>query len=122
MTYLKDSYKKFLNNSGDAPLAANVSLIYVPTTTRIDGADAVKNHVSRQARIVKKTSEQVINAIESSNALCLDIEVTLAFVEGGGAYLPTMDDNFLIDRVATIPTVSSPRPHGPGLSQSTIPC
>jgi len=122
MTYLKDSYKKFLNNSGDAPLAANVTLIYVPTTTRIEGADAVKNHASRQARIVKKKSEQVISAIESSEALCLDIETTFEFVQGGGAYLPAMDDNFLMDSVATIPTVSIPISHYPRLSKSAIAC
>ncbi|KAJ5310701.1 uncharacterized protein N7443_003162 [Penicillium atrosanguineum] len=103
MTYLQDSYKKFLNK-GNAPLAANVSLIYVPTTTRIDGADAVASHVRRQASIVEKQSEDIISVIESSNALCLDIDVTLKF-NGGGAYLPTMDDNFLADSVANISTL-----------------
>ncbi|KAJ5675087.1 uncharacterized protein N7477_005021 [Penicillium maclennaniae] len=103
MTFLQDSYKKLLNK-GNAPLAANVSLIYVPTTTRIDGADAVASHVRRQASIVEKQSEEIINVIESSNALCLDIEVTLKF-NGGGAYLPAMDDNFLADSVANISTL-----------------
>lgn len=118
MTYLQDSYKKFLNK-GNAPLAANVSLIYVPTTTRIDGADAVASHVRRQASIVEKQSEEIINVIESSNALCLDIEVTLKF-NGGGAYLPAMDDNFLADSVANISTVNSPRSRSLGFSKSTI--
>jgi hypothetical protein len=122
MTFLQDSYQRFLQKKKDAPapLAANVSLIYVPTTTRIDGADAVKDHLSRHAKIVEKQSEQVINVIESSNALCLDIETTLRFTQGGGVYLPAMDDNFLADSVATIPTVNSPRSHYPSLSKSTI--
>ena len=119
MTYLQDSYKKLLNK-GNAPLAANVSLIYVPTTTRIDGADAVTSHVRRQASIVEKQSEEIINVIESSNALCLDIEVTLKF-NGGGAYLPAMDDNFLADSVANISMVNSPRSRSPRLLQKYDP-
>lgn len=109
MTYLKDSYQKFLANPRSAPLAPNVSLIYVTSTTKVEGADAVATHVSRQSGIVKKKSEQVISAIESSDSLCLDIETTLEFLEGGGSYLPSLDDNFLADRVVTFPTVNTPR-------------
>ncbi|OOQ89894.1 hypothetical protein PEBR_08135 [Penicillium brasilianum] len=105
MTYLKDTYQRFLASPRNAPLAANASLIYVPTTTKIEGADAIATHTSRQASIVRKKSDQVLNAIESSDALCLDMETTLEFLEGGGAYLPSLDDNFLADRVVTIPTV-----------------
>lgn len=108
MTYLKDSYQKFLATPRSAPLAPNVSLIYVTSTTKVEGADAVASHASRQSAIVKKKSEQVISAIESSDSLCLDIETTLEFLEGGGAWLPSLDDNFLADRVVTIPTVHSP--------------
>jgi hypothetical protein len=109
MTYLKDSYQRFLANPRTAPLAANASLIYIPTTTKIEGADAIATHTSRQASVVKKNSDRIINAIESSDALCLDMETTLEFVEGGGAYLPSLDDNFLADRVVTFPTVNNPR-------------
>lgn len=120
MTYLKDSYQKFLANPRSAPLAPNVSLIYVTSTTKIEGAEAVATHVSRQAAIVKKKSEQVISAIESSDSLCLDVETTLEFLEGGGAYLPSLDDNFLADRVVTFPTVNSPRSHTPDWLKSTV--
>lgn len=109
MTYFKDSYQRFLANPRTAPLAANASLIYVPTTTKIEGADAIATHTSRQASVVKKKSDRIINAIESSDALCLDMETTLDFVEGGGAYLPSLDDNFLADRVVTLPMVNNPR-------------
>ncbi|KAJ5222846.1 uncharacterized protein N7469_009086 [Penicillium citrinum] len=105
MTYLKDSYQKFRANPRNAPIASNVSLIYVPSTTRFDGADAVAAHTSRQSAEVKKKTESIISAIESSDSLCLDIETTLEFLEGGGAYLPSFDDNFLADRVVTIPTL-----------------
>ena len=107
MTYLKDSYQKFRANPRNAPIASNVSLIYVPSTTRFDGADAVAAHTSRQSAEVKKKTESIISAIESSDSLCLDIETTLEFLEGGGAYLPSFDDNFLADQVVTTPMVSS---------------
>ncbi|KAJ5763008.1 hypothetical protein N7533_001689 [Penicillium manginii] len=105
MTYLKDAYSKFRANPRHAPVAANVSLIYVPSTTRIDGADAVASHTSRQSAHLRKKSEKIISEIESSDSLCLDIETTIEFLEGGGAYLPSFDDNFLADRVVTFPTL-----------------
>ncbi|KAJ5475273.1 hypothetical protein N7539_008339 [Penicillium diatomitis] len=105
MTYLIDSYQRFLASPRNAPLATNATLIYVPVTTKVEGADAIATHTSRQSHIVKKTSDKVMNAIESSDALCLDMETTLHFVEGGGVYLPSLDDNFLVNRVVTFPTI-----------------
>ena len=120
MTFFKDNYNKFLANprNPDVAVATNVSLIYVPTTTSIEGKDAVITHASRQSAIVKKKAEQIINAIESHDSLILDIETTLEFLEGGGAYLPSLDDNFLADRVATFPTVGSADDMPKLLSQS----
>ncbi|EAW15210.1 uncharacterized protein ACLA_058720 [Aspergillus clavatus NRRL 1] len=102
---LKSVYQKFLANSRSASLAADASLIYITTTTQFDGADAVVSHLTKQESIVKRKSAEIIGAIESSDSLCLDVETTLEFVSGGGAYLPSLDDNFLADRVATFPTV-----------------
>ncbi|RAH56455.1 hypothetical protein BO85DRAFT_50398 [Aspergillus piperis CBS 112811] len=102
---LKDVYQRFLANPASAPLASNASLIYITTTTKLDGASAVVSHLTKQQRIVKTRSENVLDVIESANSLCLDIETTLEFVSGGGAYLPSLDDNFLADHVATFPTV-----------------
>ena len=115
MTYFRDNYNKFLTNprNPDVAVATNVSLFYVPTTTSFEGKDAIITHLSRQSGIVKKKAEQVINAIESYDSLILDIETTLEFVEGGGAYLPSLDDNFLADRIATFPTVKSPNELAP---------
>ncbi|KAJ6015340.1 hypothetical protein N7540_009931 [Penicillium herquei] len=104
-TYFHTEYRKFLVNPKSAKVAANVSLFYVASTTKFQGSDSVITHLSRQSGIVKKKSEQIINAIESSDSLVLDIETTLEFLEGGGAYLPSFDDNFLADRVVTIPTL-----------------
>lgn len=47
----------------------------------------------------------MLHCIESENEICLDVETTLEFVTGGGAYLPGLDDNFLADRVVTFPIV-----------------
>lgn len=109
MSYFHTEYRKFLANPRTAKVAANVSLFYVASTTKFEGSDSVVTHLSRQSAIVKKKNEDIINAIESSDSLVLDIETTLEFIEGGGAYLPSLDDNFLADRVVTIPTVNIPR-------------
>ncbi|KAJ5153817.1 Nucleic acid-binding OB-fold [Penicillium coprophilum] len=105
MSYFKTEYQRFLDNPRTAKLADDVSLIYVPTTTKFEQADNVITHVLKNANIVKTKSNQVISAIEGSDSLCLDMETTLEFTEGGGVYLPSLDDNFLADRVATFPTV-----------------
>ncbi|OJJ46104.1 hypothetical protein ASPZODRAFT_2054804 [Penicilliopsis zonata CBS 506.65] len=102
---LKEVYQKFLADPRSAPLAPDVSLIYITTTTTVEGAEAVVGHLSRQHNVVKKKAEDVIGAIESADSLCLDVETTLEFVSGGGAYLPSLDDNFLADRVATFPAI-----------------
>ncbi|CAG7922671.1 unnamed protein product [Penicillium olsonii] len=105
MSYYKTEYQRFLANPKSAKLAGDVSLIYVPTTTKFDQPDNVITHVVKQSQIVKTRSHTVISAIEGSDALCLDMETTLEFREGGGAYLPSLDDNFLADRVVTFPTI-----------------
>jgi hypothetical protein len=109
MSYYKTEYQRFLDNPKTAKLAGDVSLIYVPTTTKVERSDNVITHVLKQTHVVKTRSHKVISAIEGSDALCLDMETTLEFKEGGGAYLPSMDDNFIADRVVTFPTVNSPR-------------
>ena len=39
----------------------------------------------------------------------MDVEITIEFLTGGGAYLPGLDDNFVADRVVTFPMVSATR-------------
>ncbi|KAA8648487.1 hypothetical protein EYZ11_002000 [Aspergillus tanneri] len=101
----KDLYQRFLVGPKPAALAPDVSVNYITTTTTVDGADAVFNHFTKQEHVVKCKSQQVIDAVEGPNSVCVDVETTLEFVSGGGVYLPSMDDNFLADRVATFPTV-----------------
>ncbi|CAI7590390.1 unnamed protein product [Penicillium glandicola] len=105
MSYFKTEYQRFLDNPRSAKLADDVSLIYVPTTAKFEQADNVITHVLKNAKVVKTKSNKIISAIEGSDSLCLDMETTLEFTEGGGVYLPSLDDNFLSDRVATFPTI-----------------
>ncbi|XHG03333.1 hypothetical protein AWENTII_006644 [Aspergillus wentii] len=103
---LKDLYQRFLADPRSVPVAADISLIYVTTTTRVDKADFVVNHlIKQQQKVVEKKSEKVIDVVEGPDSLCLDVETTLEFLSGGGAYLPSIDDNFLADRVVTFPTI-----------------
>lgn len=102
---LQAVYERFLTSPSAAPLGRDVSLNYITTTTVINGADAVLSHLKSQQRIVEKKSDKTLSAIETPDALVLDVDTTLEFVSGGGAYLPSLDDNFLADRVVTFPTV-----------------
>lgn len=100
-------YRRFLNDFQSASLASDLSLCYIPTTTKVEGADEVRSHLSKQQRIVKTKAQNVLDVVEGSHSLCVDVETTLEFDNGGGAYLPSLDENFLIGRVASFPTVKS---------------
>ncbi|KAL4752131.1 hypothetical protein BDW72DRAFT_75566 [Aspergillus terricola var. indicus] len=101
---LKDVYQKFLAAPSSAFLASDVSLIYITSTTEINGADRVIKHLSKQQEL-KINSQTVLDTVQGSNALSLDIETSLQFLTGGGAYLPNLDETFLFDRVAKFPTI-----------------
>lgn len=105
---LQDVYQAFLADPKPASLAPDASLLYITTTTKFDQADAIISHLQKQRNVVKKKSETLIHAIEGAHSLCVDVETTLEFVTGGGAYLPSLDDNFLADRIATFPAVCGP--------------
>lgn len=101
----KDLYQRYLASPRTASLAADVALNYIPTTIKVEGADAVLHHLTRQDHVIKTKSETILDAVEGNASICVDVETTVEFVSGGGAYLPSLDDNFLSDRVATFPTV-----------------
>jgi len=102
---LRDTYTRFLATPSSGALADNASLHYVTTTTSINDATAIIKHLSVQEKLLKKTKEKVLNVIESSNGLSVDMETTIEFTNGGGAYLPGLDDNFVTDRTVTFPMV-----------------
>lgn len=99
-------YESFLNRPDASALAPNASLHYITTTTSINESTAIIKHLQAQDKLIKKKSETVINTVASGNAIVLETETVLEFVRGGGAILPNMDDNMLVDSIVTIPFVS----------------
>ena len=105
MTSLKSIYRSFLASPNASALNNDASVNYVTTLTTINSAAAIIKHYAAHQKVLTKKEEKVLSCIEGSNALCLDVETTLEFTTGGGAYLPGLDDNFLADRVVTFPMV-----------------
>lgn len=103
---LSTTYQKFLASPSADALAEHASLNYITTLTTINDSLAILKHLTAQAKQLNKKEEKTIGAVEGNNGLCLDVETTLEFVSGGGAYLPGLDDNFLADRVVIFPVVS----------------
>ena len=103
---LQSLYQGFLANPSASALAEAASFNYITTLTTIHEPAAIVKHLAAQNKELRKKQENVIGSIESSDAVCLDVETTLEFVSSGGAYLPGLDDNFLADRVVTFPVVS----------------
>ena len=108
---LLTNYKQFLADPKSTPLAPNASLIYITTAAKFDQPDAILTHLSKQEKIVKKKGvDTILDAIEAPGSLFVDVETTLEFVTGGGAYLPTLDSEFIADHVVTFPMVLTAAP------------
>ena len=106
MSSLNAIYQSFLTNATASSLSNDAaSLNYITTLTTINSATSIIKHVAAHQQVLKKKRETVLHCIESEDEICLDVETTLEFVTGGGAYLPGLDDNFLADRVVTFPIV-----------------
>jgi hypothetical protein len=104
---LKSIYQRFLEVPNPISLSDNASLHYVTTLTSFSGSTAVVRHLETQnKKVVRTKSAKVITAIEGHRSLALEVETVLEFISGGGAYLPGLE-NFIVDKIATIPTVSS---------------
>ena len=97
---LASAYQSFLASQNPALLAKDASLHYITTLTSFSDAATVVTHLATQQKI-----EKLLSTIEGHNALCMEVETTIEFISGGGAYLPGLDDNFLADRVVTFPVV-----------------
>ena len=103
---LQARYQSFLAKPTVSLLSAEASLNYITTLTTVNTNVGIIKHLASQEIALKKEEEKVISSIEGDNAICLDVETTLEFVRGGGAYLPGLDENFLSDRVVNFPVVS----------------
>ncbi|CAG8977199.1 hypothetical protein HYALB_00006736 [Hymenoscyphus albidus] len=102
---LQTVYQQFLATNDASLLATDASLHYITTLTTVNGAGAIGKHLSGQLYELKKKEEKVLDAVESSNALVVEVHTTIEFLTGGGAYLPGLDDNFLADRTVTFPVI-----------------
>ena len=102
---LSNIYQSFLATPNPDALANDATLNYITTLTTFTDSGPIVKHLTSQQRALKKNKEKVLCAIENSYAVYLEIETTLEFVTGGGAYLPNLDDNFLTDRVVIFPIV-----------------
>lgn len=102
---LKVIYDRFLADPASAALAQDVQLIYITTTTTVTGADAVRKHLATQKKIAEPKSHKILSVVEASDAVVLDVEWNIEFITGGGAYLPSLDENFLVGRIVKFPSV-----------------
>lgn len=103
---LKAIYQRFLDNPNPISLSDNASLHYVTTLTSYTEPAGIIRHLETHGKkIVKTKSTRVISAVEGHDALAIEVETVLEFISGGGAYLPGLE-NYVVDKIATIPTVS----------------
>ncbi|PGH03354.1 hypothetical protein GX51_04085 [Blastomyces parvus] len=102
---LKAVYERFLAEPAAASLSADAALHYIPTTSTFSHPEPIAKHFTTQSRLLRKKAEKIVHAVEGARSLCLDVETSLEFIAGGGAYLLELDDNFLVDRVVTVPIV-----------------
>lgn len=101
---LAAKYQSFIAAPAQEALAPAAALHYLPSSTSVSGPTAIARHLRAQADQVK-AKHNFVHAIETARALSVESETTLRFDTGGGAYLPGLDDNFLADRVVTLPVV-----------------
>ncbi|PGH12732.1 hypothetical protein AJ79_04093 [Helicocarpus griseus UAMH5409] len=103
---LKAVYERFLADPSPASLAPDAALHYIISTSSFSTQELIVKHLTTQhSRVVRKKSEKIVNAVEGAHSLCLDVDTSLEFLSGGGAYLLALDDNFLVDRIVTLPII-----------------
>lgn len=105
MASLKAIYQGYLAEPNAIAFASDASLNYIPTLTTINKSDAIGKHITAHQRVLRKRHENLLSAVEGDASLCVEVETTIEFITGGGAYLPGLDDNFLADQVVTFPIV-----------------
>jgi hypothetical protein len=107
---LKSIYQRFLEVPNPISLSENASLHYITTVTTFNGPNAIIRHLEDQnKKVVTIQSAKVISAVEGQTSIALEVETTLEFISGGGSYLPGLEE-FVVDKIATFPTVRNQRP------------
>jgi hypothetical protein len=112
-------YERFIASPNPLSLAENASLHYIPTLTTHSQPGPIIRHLENQNKnVVTIKSAKKISAIEGQNALAIEVDTTMEFISGGGAYLPGLE-NFVADKLATLPLVSS-KPNQPDLEMAQL--
>lgn len=102
---LRSVYERFLASPDSLRLSENASLYYIPTLRTFTPSGAIIRHLESQTKSeVRKKAEKVIGSVEGQSSISLDVETTLEFISSGGVYLPGLE-NFVTDRIVTLPTV-----------------
>ncbi|KAG0648113.1 hypothetical protein D0Z07_5797 [Hyphodiscus hymeniophilus] len=102
---LQTAYKQFLAAPNPSFLAEDASLHYITTLVTVNGASAIIKHLKSQDHDLKKNEEKFLDVVEGPHSLAVEAHTTIEFLTGGGSYLPSLDDNFLADRVVTFPII-----------------
>ncbi len=96
-------YSAFLQAPNPSHLASDATINYITTTTSITEPNAIIKHLAAQQKLCTKKEERILNAVEGAGSLFLETETTIQFNNGGGAYLPSMDENLLDEKLVTFP-------------------
>ncbi|TVY48640.1 hypothetical protein LOCC1_G003967 [Lachnellula occidentalis] len=102
---LQAVYKQFLTAPNSSFLASDASLHYITTLTTLHGSAEIIKYLNGQNHELKKKEEKFLDVVEGPDSLAVEVHTTLEFQTGGGAYLPSLDDNFLADRIVTFPII-----------------
>ncbi|TVY20655.1 hypothetical protein LARI1_G003317 [Lachnellula arida] len=102
---LQAAYKQFLTAPNSSFLASDASLHYITTLTTLNGSAEIIKYLNGQNHELKKKEEKFLDVVEGPDSLAVEVHTTLEFQTGGGAYLPSLDDNFLADRIVTFPII-----------------
>ena len=105
---LQRSYLRFLGSPKASALSKNATALNYVTTCHTVSGESIINHLSSQNHVLQRKTEKVLTGFETRDALVLEVETTIEFKTGGGAFLPGLDDNFLADQTATFILVNTP--------------
>ncbi|POS84845.1 hypothetical protein EPUL_003595 [Erysiphe pulchra] len=100
---LRKLYKDFLMMLDASFLTEDVSYHYITTLSSTHGKTAVMKHLKSPDFKIK--GQEFIDVVEGPMSLAVIVETKLEFINGGGPYLPTLDDNFITDRTVNIPII-----------------
>ncbi|KAI8629281.1 hypothetical protein F5Y19DRAFT_95943 [Xylariaceae sp. FL1651] len=100
---LASTYEQFLAAPNRSHLANAATLSYITTTTTFRGSEDIIQHLSTVRKQINKKKERILSLVEGRDAIAVEVETGLEFINSGASYLPALDDNFLADRTVYLP-------------------